>query len=209
MLVPDRHQERVHAILAATGPQLREHHGHLSVPGGIPDVVLTGTQIRSVHNEVTVVVGRRGTQVLHVRTVPGLRHREAPRQGQGNDVPQVLLVPLGPQHPHSAAEQSPLDAGLDHQRKVAVPQRLEGDDRTADIVGELGIPGLSQLMQLLEHLSPVALHVEPDRVRGFGGGHPLPQATPEPGPPAIKDSGEWFGHGSKVPRMRSGHTCGG
>jgi hypothetical protein len=48
--------------------------------------------------------------------VPGLGHREAAGQIEAHDVAQVLVVlPLAAEQLERAAEQAPLDAGLDHQ----------------------------------------------------------------------------------------------
>ena len=46
----------------------------------------------------------------------------------------ALVVALGAQVQHGAAEQAPLHAGLDQQRQVAAGQHLERGDRAADVV---------------------------------------------------------------------------
>lgn len=114
--VAQRHEEGVHAGLLVAGDQLGEHDRHPAVPRGVADVLLAGLRVRGVDDELArlPVVGRGGVQVLDVRAVPGLGHREAAEQLAVDDLAEVLLVvPLGAEHLNRAAEQAPLHAGLD------------------------------------------------------------------------------------------------
>jgi hypothetical protein len=136
-IVPYRHQERVHAFAYAGGDQLGEDHRHPTVHGGVADVVLAGSLERRVDDEVGAVhvVRGSGTDRGHVRSVAGLSHGEAARQLQAEDVLEVsIVVVLGAEVQHRAAEQAPLHARFDQQREVAVREHLEGGDRGSDVV---------------------------------------------------------------------------
>ena len=128
-LVADRHQPGVHAVVLALGDQLGEDDRHPAVLGRVADVVLAGGLVRGVQVEASAVVGVVGAgrpQLLDVGAVAGLGHREAAGQVEAHDVAQVrLVVALGAQQLDGAAEQAPLDAGLDHQRQVAEGQHLD------------------------------------------------------------------------------------
>ena len=210
----------MHAVAPLADDQLREHHGHPPVPGGVADVVLARVVVRRVDHEPAAGVGRGGAQVLDVRAVPGLGHREAARQLQGHDVAQVpLVVARGAEHLDRAAEQSPLDAGLDHQRQVAVAEQLEGHDRAADVAlaavlpaeAEPRVTARHQLPQLLGDLGPVGLAVEVVGVGELRAGQVLAQPPAQLAARAVEDRGERGGidvsdHDTGLPGAGPGHT---
>jgi hypothetical protein len=219
-LVADRHQERVHTVRPVADDELREHHRHPPVAGRVADVVLACLVVGGVDREPVVGERGRGAQVLDVRTVAGLGHREAARHVERHDAGQIaLVVAPGAEHLHRATEQSPLDTGLDHQRQVAVAEQLERHHRAADVAlaavravePEPRVSARHQLTQLLEHLRAVRLAVEVVGVGELRRGHPVPQPPAQLGPASIEDGREragihLFGHGSSIPRHGTGHT---
>jgi hypothetical protein len=97
---------------------VREDDGHPAVLGRVADVVLAGGLVRGVQVEGLRrgVVGAGRAQLLDVGAVAGLGHGEAAGQVEAHDVAEVLVVlALAAQQLQRAAEQAPLDAGLDHQ----------------------------------------------------------------------------------------------
>ena len=124
-------------MVLALGDQLGEDDRHPAVLGRVADVVLAGGLVRGVQVEDLGrgVVGARRPQLLDVGAVAGLGHREAAGQVEAHDVAQVLVVlALGAQQLQRAAEQAPLDAGLDHDRQVAEREHLDRGDRAAGVV---------------------------------------------------------------------------
>ena len=57
VVVADRHQPGVHAVVLALGDQLGEDDGHPAVLGGVADVVLAGGLVRGVQVEASAVAG--------------------------------------------------------------------------------------------------------------------------------------------------------
>jgi len=140
----DEHEQRVHAVVLAAHRQLREHHGQPPVAGGVADVVLARVLARGGDDELLrgQVVGGHGAEGLDVGAVPGLGHREAAGQVDGGQRRQVLLVVLlGAEAVHRAAEQAELHADLDEQAEVAVREGLEAGDGAAGVVGPAVLVG--------------------------------------------------------------------
>ena len=97
---------------------LCEHRCDGGVLGSAADVVLARGRSGGVDDELARldVVGRRGFEFLDVAAVTGLGHRKATEQVQIDQRLDVrLVVTLGAEVFDGAAEQTPLDAGLDHQ----------------------------------------------------------------------------------------------
>ncbi len=137
LLVADRHQQGVQAVFLAVGDQLREHDRETAVAGRVADVVLACGLVRGVHHELLRgrVVGSGRAQPLHVGAVTGLGHREAAGQAEVHDRRQVaVVVGLGAERLDRAAEQAPLDPGLDGQRQVTHAEHLERRDGGPDVV---------------------------------------------------------------------------
>src|SRR3954452_22058115 len=182
----------------ALGDQLGEHDRHPAVLGGVPDVVLACGLVRGVQVEGPRrrVVGAGGAQLLHVGAVPGLGHREAPGQREAHDVGQVgVVVPPGAEQLDGAAEQAPLDAGLDHQREVAEGEHLDGGDRAAGVVlaavllreAEPDAAGAGQLRRQPGDPLPRLLHrLAVDR-RVLGVAEVLAGVAADVGPAAVQD----------------------
>jgi hypothetical protein len=106
------------------------------VAGGVADVVLAGRVVLGLQDELLglLVVRRVGAERLHVGAVAGLGHREGAEQRTRGDVGHVLLVvALGAELEHGAAEEAELHAELDQHRQVAVRRGLEGRHRGADV----------------------------------------------------------------------------
>jgi hypothetical protein len=138
VLVADRHQEAVHAIRLAAGDELGEHRRHRGVLPGVADVVLARPRSRGVDDEL--LRGRvergRGLEILHVAAVAGLRHGEAADEVEVDQVAHVgVVVVLGAEVLDRAAEEAPLDAGLDHEREVELRQHLDAGDRGPGVAG--------------------------------------------------------------------------
>ncbi len=191
----------MHAVALAIGDQLGEYHRQPAVPGGVADVILARRPVRRVHHELLRrrVVGGGCAQVLDVRAVAGLGHREAARQVQAHDVAQVaLVVALGAQRDDRAAEQSPLDTRLDHQRQVS-GQHLQRDHRTAGVpaaaVGdreaEVGDTGFDQQVQLFKGLRAVAFGVEAVPRRELDAVEGVADLLPDVGPTPVQQGREF------------------
>ena len=120
-LVTDRHHEGVHSVPVAAEDQLREDNGRAPVPRSVADVVLASGLRRRVDDELVsrrVVRGGR-LEIVHVRAMARLGHREAAEEPSGDQVAQVqLVVALRPQMQDRAAEEPELHARLDQQREV-------------------------------------------------------------------------------------------
>ena len=153
-------------------------------------------------DELAIVVGRGGTQALDVRAVAVLGHRETAEQLEILDRSQVSRVmPFGPEQLHGAAEQSPLDTGLDHQRQVAEAEHLERRHVAADVApaavlrieAEAGPVRRGEGPQLIKHLRAMRLEVETDRVAERRRGHPVAHAAPHRGPTSVEHTGQRFG----------------
>ena len=197
-LVADRHHERVNAPRLAARDELREHHRRVPVARGVADVLLHGAAIRGVHDELGAVrvVRRGGPQMLDVRTMTVLGHREAAEQLQVLDPAQVpLMVPPGAQQLHGTAEQPPLHPGLDHERQVAEAEHLERHDRTAGVApAAVGLVeaqprpvGRGDRLQLLEDPGPVRFDPEVDRILVRLDRHLRPDIGAQRGPTAVQD----------------------
>jgi len=86
-----------------------------------------------------------------------------PRQPQVDDPWDQLVVMLGAEVLDRAAEQPPLDAGLDQQRQVGMGEQLEAGDRGAQVATTTvrdreagsGLPRAGQRLQLGGHPRPV------------------------------------------------------
>jgi hypothetical protein len=141
--VADRDQEAVHAValrfLTRAGrDELRENGRHGGRFGSAADVVLARARGRRVDDELVrgVVIRGHCLQRLDVVAMAGLRHREAAEQIHVDNPADIrLVVPLGAEVFDRAAEQSPLHAGLDHQRQVRHRQHLDRCDGRADVTG--------------------------------------------------------------------------
>ena len=123
----------MHAARLAIDDELGEDGREPPVPGSVADVVLAGVGGGGVDDElVGCRVERRCRQeALDVAAVAGLGHREAPLQLARDDAGHEVVVAARPEQGHGAAEEAPLDAGLDEEREVAVTEHLEGSDRLA------------------------------------------------------------------------------
>ena len=66
----------------------------------------------------------------------GLRHGEAADEVEVDQVAHVgVVVVLGAEVLDGAAEEAPLDAGLDHEREVELRQHLDAGDGRAGVAG--------------------------------------------------------------------------
>ena len=138
------------------------------------------------------VVGRRGFEVLDVAAVAGLGHGEAADEVQVDDVRDQAGVAFRAQIRDGAAEQTPLHACLDHERKVVLRQHLDPGDgharvaRAAVLGAESGggDAGRDEVPQLRKRALPRVLHAQlvVERQVQLGqllpGGHP--HVTPFP-----------------------------
>ena len=164
--VAELHVEGVDAVVHAVGDELGKHHRSQAVDGGVADVVLPRGTERGVEHKFPggVVVRCGGGDAGHVGAVPGFGHGEAAGDLQVHDAGQpVGVVGFGAQVHHGGAEQSPLDAGLDLQRRVGHHQFLEAGDVPAVVVrpAQVGREGpvhgavVHQELQLACHAGPV------------------------------------------------------
>ena len=169
LVVAQRNEEAVHAVVHAAGDQLGEDGGGLAVQRGVAEVVLPRPAERRVDDEFLGlgVVGRGGADGGDVGAVAGLGHRERAGQIEADDVaePQVVVL-LGAQLVDRGAEQAPLHAGLDLQARVGEHELFEpGEVRT--VVFEAAVLGgegpsravvVDEEVQLLQHACSVLRH---------------------------------------------------
>lgn len=128
LVVADRHEEAVHAVVDPARDELREHRGRLAVQCRVAQVVLVRAAERRVDDELlgVGVVGRGRADGGDIRSVSGLGHRERAGKAQVDDRLQPLLVVLlGAELEDRRPEQPPLDAGLDLQAGVGEHELLE------------------------------------------------------------------------------------
>jgi hypothetical protein len=169
LVVADGDVEAVDAVVHAVRDELREQRRRLAVDRRVAEVVLPRRPERGVDDELLrlrVVRRRRGDR-RHVGSVAGLGHRE----GAG-DVEvhrpwkERVVVRLGAEVQDRGAEEAPLHAGLDLQRRVGEHELLESGDVPAVVVGATearreGLEHLSVLdeqLQLVEHAVAVVVH---------------------------------------------------
>ena len=158
--VPDRYDERVHALGLPADLQLREDDRAVRVRGGVADVVLAGAVVGSRDHELLAldVVRRVGAERLHVGPVTRLGHREAAQQLAGDEVLEVgVVVVLRAELQDGAAVEPELHADLHQDREVAEAERLEGRDRGTDVtaaavLGREAEARRSGRCHLLDHL---------------------------------------------------------
>jgi hypothetical protein len=198
VVVADRHQPGVHAVVLALGDQLGEDDGHPAVLGGVADVVLARGLVRGVQVErARLRVVRAGrAQLLDVGAVPGLGHREAAGQVEAHDVGEVgLVLPLAAQQLDGTAEQAPLHPGLDHQRQVTEGEHLDGGHRAAGVVlaavllgeAQAHAAGVGQLLrQPGDPLAGLLHRLAVDR-RELGVAEVLAGVAPDVAPAAVED----------------------
>ena len=125
----------MHAAGLTTDHELAEDRSHPPVAGRVADVVLAGRVGRGLDHELASVPVPGGSclELLDIRAVARLAHREAARELERRDVGEVALVVLASAEVvHGAAEEPELNAALHQQREVAVGQRLEAGYRRAD-----------------------------------------------------------------------------
>ncbi len=173
--------------------QLREDRGDTRGFGGTADVVLARRAGRGVDHEFLRrrIVGGRGLQGLHVAAVAGLGHREAAQQVQVDDPLHVgLVVTFGAEVLDGPTEQTPLHAGLDHQREVGHGEHLDLGHRRADVAVAavfllepvFGRPVSGHDLQLFGHLGAgddgVRCVVRPEDLAGQFLAHPVLHITP-------------------------------
>ena len=121
VVVAQRHEEAVHAVVHAAGDELREDRGGLAVQRRVAEVVLPRAAERRVDHELlgVGVVGRRRADRRDIRSVPRLGHREGAGDLQVHDARQPLVVVLlRAELVDGRAEQAPLHAGLDLQAGI-------------------------------------------------------------------------------------------
>ena len=161
----------MHTVASCRRDELGEHHSQPAVTRCATDVGLGRSLVRSVDDELIGGVVIRGGRLkaLHVTAVADLGHGEAAGQGEGDDVGEVpVVMDLRAEVGDGTAEQTPVDAGLDQQRQVAVREHLEAGDRSADIVlaavlhreGVGLLTGGSQSSHLLMDAGPVGVQVQ-------------------------------------------------
>ena len=169
LLVAQRHEEAVHAVVDAAGDQLREHRRGLAVQRRVAEVVLPRAAERRVDDELLGlgVVGRRRADGRDIRSVTGLGHREGAGQAHvGHRAEPLVVVLLGAELVDRRAEQSPLDARLDLQARVGQHELLEAGEVRAVVVLSAVLLGqraaraavLDEQVQLGEHALAVLGH---------------------------------------------------
>ena len=170
--VADGHVERVHAVGDALGDQLGEHDRGPAVIGRVAEVVLPRRAERRVDDELLRlrIVGRRGADAGHIRPVTGLGHGERTGHLEAHDAGEVLLVVvLGAELHDGGAEEPPLHARLDLQRRVGRDELFEAGDvaavvlLAADALRErlVHLPVLDEELQLLERARALVFEAEP------------------------------------------------
>ena len=128
LVIAQRHEQGVDPVVHAVDDQLGEHDGRAAVQSGVAQVVLPGPAVGRVDLELlrAGVEGGGGGDRGHIRAVAGLRHGEGARDLQGPDVLEpALVVLLGAQVHDGGAEQAPLHARLDLQRRIREDELLE------------------------------------------------------------------------------------
>ena len=216
VLVADRDEDAVDAVVLAVDDELGEDRGHTGVAGSVADVVLARRDAGGVDLDL-VGLGhvRRGREErLHVGAVAELGHGEGPEQRAVEHAGQVgIPVPLRPEVGDRPAEEPELHTGLDEDGEVGVPEHLEGGDgrpvlvRPALLLGQAVARevGLGQLEDGLEGPLPVLVEGERrDRwCEGLGvepGAHLLAHLLPAP----VEHGPDLFGgtHGGTLPERR-------
>src|SRR5205823_2604431 len=116
-------------------------------------------------------------QLLHVRAVSGLCHREAPGQlERGRRLQVALVVARRPQLLDGAAPQPELDSDLDQQREVTQRERLKAGHVRARVVATAQLLGKAwcgetypgQLLAPLQHALAILGGGEADGNRELG-----------------------------------------
>jgi len=108
--------QRMHAMVFTRDNQLSKHHGGFAVECSISDVVLPGSPVWGVKNEIArlVVEGRRRRDRGNVRAMTGFGHGETTRDFERHNSWQPLLVVvLGSQVRHCCPKETPLNSRLD------------------------------------------------------------------------------------------------
>jgi hypothetical protein len=109
------------------------------------------------------------------------------------------VVSFGPEVVDGAAEQPPLDAGLDEEGEVAEPERLEGGDRTAEVAPAAVLLreqqprplGLAEGDGLLQRARPVFLDRDPvDGEEPRVVGEVRPGLVADLGVPTVEDASD-------------------
>ena len=167
--VAERHVERVHAVVDALRDELGEDDRRGAVDGRVAEVVLPRGAERRVDHELLrrlVVRGGRADRG-DIRAVARLGHRECAGDLERHDVgEELVVVVLGAEVQHRGAEQAPLHARLDLQRRVGEHELLERGDVaavvvvTAELLREGAVHGalLDEQLQLAEHALAVLGH---------------------------------------------------
>ena len=125
-------------LVGTTGHQLGEHRRDLCMLCRAADVVLTCQLGVGVDDELAGggVIGGRGLDGLHIGAVSGLGHGEAAEHIEIDQAGYVLLVvDIGAEVLHRAAEQAPLDSRFHHQRQIGVAEEFDRADRSTDVAG--------------------------------------------------------------------------
>ena len=137
VVVAQRHEEAVHAVVHAAGDELGEDRRGLAVQRGVAEVVLPRAAERRVDHELlgVGVVGGRRADGRDIRSVSGLGHREGAGDLEVHDRPQPLVVVLlRAELVDGRAEQAPLHAGLDLQAGVGQHELHEAREVRAVVV---------------------------------------------------------------------------
>ena len=139
VVLADRHQESMDPVARVVDDELGKDGGQTTVERGVADVVLAGTIVRCVDDELlgSGIVAGHGLELRDVRAVPGLGHRKAAGQLQASNLRQIALelVLRIAELQDRAAKKTELDSKLDEHTEVVESEGLEDGHKGAEIPG--------------------------------------------------------------------------